>query len=57
MVIGTGSSKADVIKQSLEPDLDLEQPALPIARVTPHSGDLIWFLDTASAIKLNKKTF
>ena len=57
VVIGTGSSKADIIKQCLEPDVDSEQPTLPIARVFPHSGELLWFLNTASASKLNKKSF
>ena len=57
VVIATGSSKADVIKQCLEPDLDLEeQPALPVARVFPHSGGLLWYLDSAAASKLSNKT-
>ena len=54
MVIGTGSSKADVIKKCLEPETGSEEPALPIARVFPHTGELIWFLDTGSASKLSK---
>ena len=57
MVIGTGASKADVIKECLEPDIDPGHPTLPIGRVCPHSGELQWFLDTASASKLSKKTF
>lgn len=57
MVIGTGSSKADVVKDCLEPDVDSGRTALPIARVCPHSGELQWFLDSASASKLAKKNF
>ena len=57
LVIGTGSSKADAIKECFEPDMDSGRPALPIARVCPHSGELQWFLDTASASKLTNKNF
>lgn len=57
VVIGTGSSKADVVKDCFEPDTDSGSTALPIARVCPHSGELQWFLDSASASKLVKKNF
>ena len=57
MVIGTGSSKADIVKESLEPDMDSGRPALPIARVCPHTGELHWFIDSASASKLVKRSY
>lgn len=57
MVIGTGSSKADVVKDCLEPDVDSGKTVLPIGRVCPHSGELQWFLDSASASKLAEKNF
>ena len=55
VVIGTGSSKADIVKESFEPDIDSGRPALPIARVCPALGELQWFLDPASASKLSNK--
>ena len=55
IVIGTGSSKADVVKECFEPDTDSGHPTLPIARVCPALGELQWFLDPASASKLSNK--
>ena len=53
-MIGTGASKADVVKETMEPSKD-EGPNLPIARVFP-VGELHWFLDSAAASTLEKKT-
>ncbi|XP_030052975.1 6-phosphogluconolactonase [Microcaecilia unicolor] len=44
--VATGDSKAAVLKRVLETE---EKAPLPAARVQPHSGKLLWFLDEAAA--------
>ncbi|XP_053907806.1 6-phosphogluconolactonase isoform X1 [Cuculus canorus] len=45
----TGEEKAPVVKRILEGN---EENPLPAARVRPHSGELLWFLDEAAAKEL-----
>lgn len=45
--VATGKSKAQVIKEILE-----EKKPYPAGMVQPHSGKLIWLLDTAAGSKL-----
>ncbi|XP_029440939.1 6-phosphogluconolactonase [Rhinatrema bivittatum] len=47
--VATGDGKAAVLKRILETD---EKDPLPAARVQPHSGRLLWFLDEAAAGEL-----
>ncbi|XP_072216842.1 6-phosphogluconolactonase [Excalfactoria chinensis] len=47
--IATGESKAAVLKRILEGN---EDNPLPAARVRPHTGQLLWFLDEAAAKEL-----
>ncbi|KAK2189111.1 hypothetical protein NP493_115g10026 [Ridgeia piscesae] len=44
--VSCGSSKAEILKRVLEGN---EEPALPAARVRPHTGALCWFLDKPAA--------
>ncbi|EOB02251.1 6-phosphogluconolactonase, partial [Anas platyrhynchos] len=44
--VATGGGKAAVLKRILEGS---EQNPLPAARVQPHTGQLLWFLDEAAA--------
>ncbi len=50
VVISTGGGKADAVKGSLKPDSGVEP--LPVGKVRPINGELIWFLDEAAASKL-----
>uniref|UniRef100_A0A669QZS4 6-phosphogluconolactonase n=2 Tax=Phasianus colchicus TaxID=9054 RepID=A0A669QZS4_PHACC len=47
--IATGEGKAAVLKRILEGN---EENPLPAARVQPHTGQLLWFLDEAAAKEL-----
>ncbi|XP_068520604.1 6-phosphogluconolactonase [Anas acuta] len=48
--VATGGGKAAVLKRILEGS---EQNPLPAARVQPHTGQLLWFLDEAAAAELS----
>ena len=52
-VISTGESKADAVKNCLEPVAG--QTLLPTGRVRPTHGELHWFMDKAASSKLDKK--
>lgn len=47
--VATGEGKAAVLKRILEGN---EENPLPAARVRPHTGQLLWFLDEAAAKEL-----
>ena len=53
IVIATGGSKADAVKESLEPK-DGQDP-LPVGLARPLHGELHWFLDPPAAAKLSQK--
>lgn len=52
-VVSTGGSKADAVKDCLEPAPG--RSPLPTGRVRPTSGELHWFMDEGASSKLDKK--
>ena len=44
-IIVSGARKAQTVRRALE----LRDPGLPVTRVTPHQGPLVWLLDRAAA--------
>ncbi|GAB1601172.1 6-phosphogluconolactonase-like [Argonauta hians] len=49
--LATGANKAELVRKALEP-VDGDGDMIPAGRVNPTEGELIWFLDQASADKL-----
>ncbi|CAI9728449.1 66-phosphogluconolactonase-like [Octopus vulgaris] len=49
--MATGENKAELVRKALEP-VDSDGDMIPAGRVSPVDGELIWFLDAASAKQL-----
>lgn len=47
----TGPSKAQMVRRVLQPESEADR-SLPAARISPHSGRLVWMLDQSAAQEL-----